>query len=100
MVNSFDSHISAKFNYNKMYDNMSNIGYLLLIICEYIDFLYNVLLGSKFILIVKLEMRRLILRQEIVVDNYIIRGEELFKRHKMVEKLSELEEKELKQLEN
>ena len=36
-----------------------------------IDFPYKALFGSDFILIVKLEIRRLISCQETVVDNYI-----------------------------
>ena len=58
------------------------------------------MLGSKFILIVKLAMRRLISYQETVVDNYITRREELFKRYKMIKKLSKLEEKGSKLSEN
>ena len=65
-----------------------------------IDFLYEALLESEFALIVKLAIRRLVSCQETAVENYITKGEELFKRHKMVEKLSELKEKGQKLLVN
>ena len=54
--------------------------------------MYEVLLGSEFIPIVKLDMRWIISYQEIVVENYLIRGEELFERYKILEKLDKLEE--------
>ena len=56
-----------------------------------VDFLYEVLLGNEFVPIVKPNIRRLISYQEIAVENYIMRGEELFERYKIVEKLKKLE---------
>ena len=52
-----------------------------------VDFPMNLITGDEFVLIAKLSIRRLILNQLQLVDNYIQRGEKLFNHYKIPEKI-------------
>ena len=58
-----------------------------------VDFSIDMVMGSRFILICKLSMRRLISCQPCLVQNYIGYAEFLFRHHRIKEKLEVLQEK-------